>query len=98
MTAQHHHHQMHNFSKILEAKKQKVLGTTSGIKELELFRLLRDKPFWYCWDDKEAHQQEYERTGGLCCFNHILLLPFKNNIRHPLFDYQKDWFDSLEKS
>jgi hypothetical protein len=42
-----------------------------------LLSRLRNKPFWYSWDNKEKHKREYKRTNGDCCLNHILLLPEK---------------------
>ena len=58
--------------------------------------ILRNKEFWY-WD-KEYHKQEYLRTKGQCCAQHILGLPEKNNKKYPLFDYQKLIFDAIENN
>ena len=55
--------------------------------------VLKDKVFWY-WD-KEQHTQEYLKTKGQCCFNHVVGLPTKDNIECPLFDYEKLLYDSL---
>ena len=49
--------------------------------------ILKGKVFWY-WD-KEQHTQEYLRTNGQCCFNHIVGLPTKDGKEYPLFDYEK---------
>jgi hypothetical protein len=57
----------------------------------ELFERLKDKPFWI-WD-KEQHMQEYARTDGDCCFNHIIGLPTKEAIEKPMFDYEKIPYD-----
>jgi hypothetical protein len=38
---------------------------------------------------------EYDRTGGMCCFNHIVGLPRKRGTQRPLYDYQKDLYDAL---
>ena len=59
----------------------------------ELFQRLQDKPFWV-WD-KQQHKQEDIRTGGDCCFNHIIGLPQKDRNDKPLYDYQQIIFDSL---
>jgi hypothetical protein len=58
-----------------------------------LYQRLQDKPFWI-WDI-EQHKQEYARTGGECCFNHIIGLPQKDGIDKPMFDYEQIIFDSL---
>lgn len=57
------------------------------------FELLKGAPFWK-WDIGQ-HEEEDIRTGGLCCFNHIVGLPVKNGIEMPLFDYEKKLFDAL---
>jgi hypothetical protein len=41
-----------------------------------LYDILRNKPFW-TWD-REQHREEYKRTDGDCCFNHIIGLPQKH--------------------
>src|SRR4029079_3573098 len=51
------------------------------------------KVFWN-WD-KEQHTQEYLKTNGQCCFNHICGLPTKDGKEYPLLDYEKILYDSL---
>jgi hypothetical protein len=58
-----------------------------------LFDRLRNKPF-YIWD-KQQHREEYKRTDGDCCFNHIIGLPQKNDVDKPMFDYEQIIFDNL---
>jgi late competence protein required for DNA uptake (superfamily II DNA/RNA helicase) len=36
-----------------------------------------------------------EETNGHCCFNHIVGLPVKDKIEHPIYDYEKILYDSL---
>ena len=55
--------------------------------------ILKGKVFWH-WD-KEQHTQEYLKTNGQCCFNHVVGLPTKDNNECPLFDYEKLLYDSL---
>lgn len=64
-------------------------------KEREILEKLRDKPFWI-WD-KLSHEKEYDRTGGLCCFNHSLPsgLPVKDGVRKPIYSWQKQIVDAL---
>jgi hypothetical protein len=57
------------------------------------FELPEGIPFWI-WDT-EQHKQEHIRTGGMCCFNHIVGLPRKGGTQRPLYDYQKDLYDAL---
>ena len=42
------------------------------------------------------HRNEDILTNGICCFNHILAMPKKDNVEKPLFDYEKIVLDSLE--
>ena len=37
------------------------------------FNILHNKSFWL-WDEEE-HTRQYNKTGGQCCFNHIVGLP-----------------------
>jgi len=62
----------------------------------ELISRLRNKPFWL-WNTDE-HKQEYKRTDGDCCFNHIIGLPQKNDVDKPMFDYECIIFDHLENN
>jgi hypothetical protein len=53
------------------------------------FSIFRGKPFWIC--DKEIHKEEFIKTNGNCCFNHIIGLPVKNGKEYPIFDESLDW-------
>ena len=61
----------------------------------EALEKLRGKPFWI-WS-KSEHIEEYNRTEGNCCTNHVLGLPRKGNVALPLFDYEKLILDELFK-
>jgi hypothetical protein len=71
------------------------------------FSELKGKPFWI-WDKEEHYKLAREsialaaadeRGRGSCspscCFNHIVGLPIKDKIEHPIFDYEKILYDSL---
>ena len=45
--------------------------------------------------DKVEHKQEYQKTNGNCCFNHICKCPTKEGKEYPLFDYEKLLYDTL---
>jgi hypothetical protein len=64
-------------------------------QEITLFDLtkLQGKPFWI-WD-KQEHLRLADATNEQCCFNHIVGLPQKDKIEHPLYDYEKILFDTL---
>jgi len=47
------------------------------------------KPY-YCGDDKKRGM------GHKCCFNHIIGLPTKLGIEHPIYDYELDVIDKIE--
>jgi hypothetical protein len=57
------------------------------------FDILKDKPYWIWGQDR--HRQEYVKTDGQCCFNHIVGLPVKDKKEHPLYDYERLLFDKL---
>jgi hypothetical protein len=54
---------------------------------------LKGKPFWI-WDQVE-HRKEFVITKGNCCFNHVVSLPEKDKVKHPLYDYEKLLYDNL---
>jgi hypothetical protein len=58
--------------------------------------VLRGLEFWI-WD-KEQHTQEYLKTNGQCCFNHVVGLPQKDKQEYPMFDYEKLLYDELMSS
>jgi hypothetical protein len=62
-------------------------------QQSKAFELFHDKPFWI-WDVKE-HKEEDIRTGGNCCFNHIIGLPIKEGKEKAMFDYEKLLYDCL---
>ena len=64
-----------------------------GTRSSSSLSILKGKVFWH-WD-KEQHTQEYLKTNGQCCFNHICGLPTKDGNEYPLFDYEKILYDSL---
>ena len=61
-------------------------ASTEGYQE-QVLSNLKGKPFWI-WD-KQQHTEEYIRTGGQCCFNHVVGLPVKDKVSHPIYDYEK---------
>jgi hypothetical protein len=54
---------------------------------------LQGKPFWI-WD-KQEHLRLADATNEQCCFNHIVGLPRKDGVEHPIYDYEKILYDSL---
>src|SRR6476659_8426458 len=72
---------------------QKLRQSQQQARSSSELSALKGKVFWY-WD-KEQHTQEYLRTNGQCCFNHIVGLPTKDGKEYPLFDYEKILYDSL---
>jgi hypothetical protein len=74
-----------------DLKKRVALETAQ--QQFNLFERLKGKPFWI-WD-KQQHKKEDVKTGGDCCFNHIIGLPQKDGNDKPLYDYEQIIFDSL---
>jgi hypothetical protein len=73
-----------------------ALYDTDEIKKQALYSRLKNKPFWI-WSVQE-HKAEDRRTGGDCCFQHIIGLPRRGNKQFPLFDYQKLIYDKLQET
>lgn len=61
----------------------------------KIFNKITNKPFWL-WN-KDQDKQEFDKHNGACCFNHVVGLPEKNGILHPLYPFQKEVIDNLEK-
>jgi hypothetical protein len=68
------------------------LETQQSTFSSEFVQLL-NKPFWL-WDKRE-HLALARETNEHCCFNHIVGLPVKDKIEHPIYNYEKILYDSL---
>jgi hypothetical protein len=73
-------------------------------KIAQLLEDTKDIPFWIYRDKPELHKQILKTTRDshpykrpLCCFNHYISLPKKQGIPKPLFDYELNIFDHIEK-
>jgi hypothetical protein len=71
---------------------KKLRTRTDSISSDSISQLL-GKPFWI-WD-KEEHLTEARASNGNCCFNHVVGLPQKDQVQHPMYDYEKLLYDSL---
>jgi hypothetical protein len=71
------------------------LSTTTKVDN-EYSKQFQGCKFWI-WD-KDEHREEYDRTKGKCCYNHIIGLPRKHGKPFRLFDYQKRVLDALESN
>jgi hypothetical protein len=61
------------------------------------YEATKGKPFWI--KDPEAHQIEYNKFAvPRCCLNHIVGLPKKWGRYLPIFDYELDLLENLEKN
>jgi hypothetical protein len=69
--------------------------------------LFRDLEFWI-WD-KADHKKRFDSwlvVGGQngskgaapCCFQHAIGLPRRNGVPKPLFDYEKEIYDTLQQT
>ena len=74
----------------LRAEQQQRSSSSSNLS------ILKGLPFWI-WD-KEIHRQQAVATNGDCCFNHVVGLPQKDKKEFPLFDYEKNLYDSLMRA
>ena len=83
-------------------------GIHSGYQD-QILSILKGKPFWI-WDKEQHLKLARESIIGVsasgseggdfgsppsCCFNHIVGLPVKDHIEHPIYDYEKILYDSL---
>ena len=64
----------------------------------------KDIPFWIHQTKPDLHrqildttQQKHEFHRPLCCFNHFIGLPRKEGHPKPIFDYELDIFNTVEK-
>jgi hypothetical protein len=76
------------FKELKKRVTTEIIQQQSKLSETPLNKL-----FWI-WD-KQQHKQEYVKTGGDCCFNHIIGLPQKDGNDKPLYDYEEIIFNSL---
>jgi hypothetical protein len=80
-------YQQHNKARQQQQKTETWTPSSSSLQ------LLKGKEFWI-WD-KQEHRQEFIKTSGSCCFNHIVGLPQKDKRYHPLYDYEDLLFKRL---
>ena len=74
----------------------KIKTSSSNIDNKDYLSIFKDIPFWV-WD-QSSHKQEFIKSNGNCCFNHIIGLPVKNGIEHPIYDYELDVIDKIENN
>ena len=55
-----------------------------------------NKPFWI-WDQQE-HNEQFTKPIDQCCYNHIIGKPVKNNVEHPLYDYELQVTKTIEEN
>jgi hypothetical protein len=70
--------------------------TAAQTKSSQFFEQFRGKPFWIV--DREQHKAEYYKTNGLCCFNHMIGLPVKNDQPRPIYQWQKEIVEALDNN
>ena len=68
-------------------------AAAAGYEREQIVSILKGKHFWI-WDEKE-HEQAYQETDGLCCFNDICGRPTKDKREYHMFDYEKILYDAL---
>jgi hypothetical protein len=83
-----------DFNKLISMGQKQAVTTQAKSRLTLLSQRLRNKPFWI-WSSIEKHKQEYKRTNGDCCFNHIIGLPQKDGVSKPMFDYEQLIHDCL---
>ena len=73
----------------------KIKTSSSNIIEnRDYFSIFKDKLFWI--SDKQTHKEQFIKSSGNCCFNHIIGLPVKNGIEHPIYDYELDVIEKIQ--
>jgi hypothetical protein len=72
-----------------QQQRQRITASSSSIDIPQLL----NKPFWI-WNRQE-HLRLATETNEQCCFNHIVGLPVKDKVEHPIYDYEKILYDSL---
>ena len=75
----------------LSLTQQEQILPRESLNKLEQFK---GKPFWI--KDPVEHEKEFDLLKGKCCFNHIIGLPTtEDNVKHPIFDYEIELFESM---
>jgi len=74
----------------LRHKAKTAISSSNTVTDLSI---LRGKQFWI-WD-KQEHREQFIKTNGNCCFNHVIGLPQKEKQEFPLFDYEQLLFERL---
>jgi hypothetical protein len=67
-----------------------ILGPDSDLKQSNILDVFVGKPFW-CGNLAAD-------STPTCCFNHIIGLPIKNGVEHPIYDYELDVIDKIEEN
>jgi Terminase large subunit, T4likevirus-type, N-terminal len=79
-------YQYHNKIRTLSFNSNNSIGNLS---------IFIGKPFWI--SDKLHHKEQFIKTNGNCCFNHCIGLAEKNGKEYPIFDYEIDVVDKIDK-
>src|SRR5437867_3792513 len=62
----------------------------------DYFEVFEDIPFWIA--DKQKHREQFIKTNGSCCFNHVIGLASKNGKEYPIFDYELDVVKAIQEN
>lgn len=91
-----------NLAKVIEQRK-KAIESKNIFRETEEQRqfisIAKGLPF-YLWhhmlnNTEDQHNQIARETGGMCCFNHLISLPKKDNVSHNLYPYEYQLYRDL---
>lgn len=91
-------------SKLYERRETLATRTRSltNPRFIELLKQIQGLPFWI--KDREEHKEAIQECKDLgldrlvCCFNHCIGLPKKNNMPMPIFDYENMIVDAIENN
>jgi hypothetical protein len=88
-------YQYHSKIKNQLLSRSNLIDDTIDHKFTDLSTFIK-KPFWI--QDKQQHREQFINTNGNCCFNHIIGLPVKNGQEFPIFDYELDVIEKVERN
>jgi hypothetical protein len=84
-------------SEEIEQEQRRTSGQFIDSNSNSQLAILKGLPF-YRWDlSEEEHKHLTIKTGGLCCFTDAIGRPVKNGAEHPLYDYERDVFETIFK-
>ncbi len=79
--------------KVLLKCLSKSINSNYQSQQQVLFDKLKGLLFWI--ENEEEHKRQDSKVNDLCCWNHAVGLPKKDNLQLRIFDYETDLVKNL---